>query len=893
MPIHFMLAHDAQSGATIREQFAQLDALNVKVGTFDVLLDLLLEYWLIPFSDEDEWRTKLSHTALIMHDSFWSKSIKTDEKSVVDELDKSLQVLLNALPLDVDSLPAIETNTARYSRYYNDLLILHRGMGNIFPSTLLKARLWSASSGLDPLEDIVVYADDSLQLEAWQWEVVRKLQEQSLDKSFQELYTQTFTPKLNSEHEDIRYLQSILFLNELPANPPQKNNLQWLIARDVQQEVEVVAGMVQNAVKSGSSFDDIAIIIPRDGWYKDFLIQTFSSFNIPLSRAGQVEEYADLGTQWIFDALQAQDEFSAPMLFASLVSSPLMPWSYNNGQYLAGVALDNSWRNDDGNIKSHILEKFTEEAQGLLLVIIDWQEQKKSPSPDSFLEILEGLYPLLSSNENIRLHKQRYKTLVEELKGYLEAFTNAEIKDLSSQVHPYALQENSDRTAYLKSVHVVYEGDYLIQEVKHLFVLGFNDGHYPRKLENVGVFSRMNWQTLAGKLNLSLAPQEQFYRNAKATFKRQLQCANESITFLASALDLQGSHLALSSSLSDMAFCFHDGKGDLQPEELLIFLEEEKKLPFFYAQNDKGEIHEPRTLITEELNFAQNIFELRKNDDGSLRPESPSSLEKLMISPLGWFFYRQDLEPKTWAVQELDVATQGTIAHGVFEDCFCPTNPSHDLSGIGAVIERRIEQYAPFLSQAHRRLDYEQLHSSILKSANEFKALLTHCEASVESTERQLRGEIFDIPVAGRTDAILNIAGKKLVLDYKKSGNKSRIARMKNGYDHQLFLYRVMLTDKNALTAYYTMNDATLVVDQKMDCKENIYLNIVGIEEECTVNAELLLQTRIAELINGDIKLNSSNDNKLWEDRGVTAKYSLDSSPLIKIFMKPETEEVE
>jgi hypothetical protein len=89
------------------------------------------------------------------------------------------------------------------------------------------------------------------------------------------------------------------------------------------------------------------------------------------------------------------------------------------------------------------------------------------------------------------------------------------------------------------------------------------------------------------------------------------------------------------------------------------------------------------------------------------------------------------------------------------------------------------------------------------------------------------------------------------------------------------------------------MNDATLVVDQKMDCKENIYLNIVGIEEECTVNAELLLQTRIAELINGDIKLNSSNDNKLWEDRGVTAKYSLDSSPLIKIFMKPETEEVE
>lgn len=886
-----MLAPDAQSGATIREQFAQLDAINVKVGTFDVLLDLLLEYWLIPFSDENEWRTKLSHTALSMQDAFWSKSIKTDEKSVVDELDTSLQVLLNALPLDAEDLSLLDTAQARYSRYYNDLAKLHRGMGYILPVTLEKGRLWNKSSELESLEEIVVYADNSLQLESWQWEVVRKLQSSSSDESFQKLYTQTFAPKFNSKHKDITYLQSNLFSAELPQTPPQTQNLQWLVARDVQQEVEVVAGMVQNAVKSGAKFDEIAIVIPRDGWHKDFLIQTFRTFNIPLSRAGQVEAYADIGTQWIFDALQAQDEFAAPMVFASLLSSPLMPWSYQNGQYLAGVALDNAWKDRDGNVKSHILEKFTEEAQALLLAVIDWQEQTAAQSLNGFLEQLQELYPLLNSQESIRLHKQRFKSLIEELTEYLKTFPDAEADDLFNQIQPYALQENSQREAWLNSIHVVYEDDYMIEEVKHLFILGFNDGHYPRKLERVGVFSRMNWQALAEDLALSLAPQEQFYIHAKETFKRQLQCANESITFLASALDLQGGSLPLSSSLSDMAYCFHEGKGELDPEGLLIMLEEETDEPFFYATKDNHTILPTRELDVEDLSFSQNIFELRKKPDGTLRPESPSSFEKLMISPLGWFLYRQGLESKTWSVLELDVATQGTISHGVFEDIFCPNNPSHDLRDIENVIQSRIEEYAPFLKQAHRRLEYEQLRTSIRKSADEFKTLLMHCSASVDSTEKQLTGEIFGIPVAGRTDAILNIVGKKLVLDYKKSGSKGRVSRMKEGFDHQLFLYRVMLNDEKAFTAYYTMNDATLVVDQQINCQENLELNIVEIVEDCTVNASALMEERVAELANGEIILNSQGDNKLWETRGVTASYSLESSPLIALFMKPEAEE--
>lgn len=893
MTIHFMLAPDAQSGATIREQFTKNDAINVKVGTFDVLLDLLIEYWLLPIKDENEWHTKLSQTALSMSDAFWVESIKTDEKSVVDELDTSLQVILNALPLDRDQVSLIEDNTTRYSRYYNDLVALHNQMGNIFPIILEKARLWNRNSELKSLGDIIVYADNILQLESWQWEIVKKLQSQSSNVIFKTLYSQTLSPKFKCEYNDIIHLQSMLFSNKLPNNSPSKDKIQWLVARDVQQEVEVVAGMVQNAVKLGDNFEDIAIVIPKDGWYKDFLIQTFKTFNIPLSRTGQIEEYADIGTQWIFDALQAQDEFAAPMVFASLFSSPIMPYSLSIGQYLAGIALDNTWRDEEGDIKNHIIEKFSKEIQPLILTIIDWQEQTAEQSLNNFLDQLLEIYSLLSNQESMLLHKKRFKTLHEELNDYLNTFPDATAKDLLNQVRPYALKENSQREGFLNSVHVVYESDYMIHDVKHLFVLGFNEGHYPRKIDNIGVFSRIHWESLAKELNLDLAPQEKYYTHAKDTFKRQLQCANESITFIASALDLQGNYLSISSSLSDMAFCFHDTKGELEPEELLIFLEEEKVKPFFYAINNHIKIEEHGILSSNNLKFTQNIFELRKNKDGTLRPESPSSLEKLMISPLSWFFYRQGLEPKTWSVQELDVATQGTIAHGVFEDCFCPENPTYDLSNIEDIIARRIEEYAPFLNLPHRRLEHEQLRTSILKSVEAFKALLLHCNASVMSTERELCGEIFGLPVAGRTDAILNVLEKNLVLDYKRSGSKGRISRMQEGYDHQLFLYRIMLNDENALTAYYTMNDATLVVDQEMlGCEENLDLNIVGIKADCTVNAAELLNERIKELKNGEIKLNSESDNKLWEDRGVTASYSLESSPLIKLFMKPEEEEI-
>jgi ATP-dependent helicase/nuclease subunit B len=878
MPTHFMVAPDAQSAATIRKEFAQRGALGVKVGTFEVLLDLLLELWLLkPL--EQEWRKKLSHEALQMHDAFWAKSIKNDEKGVVDELDATLCELLDALPLSADTLPEIAEGAERHVRYYNDLRRLHGRMGHLLPDLQYKAHLWHQNAQLEPLEEVVVYVDDTLQLTPWQKDVVERLQTVAKNSSFLELYNAVFSPKHGTSHKDIAHLQQSLFDPSATSNPLPIERLQWLVARDVLQEVEVFAGMVQNIVKNDDGFDKIGVIIPRDGWYSDFLVQTCATFNIPLSRANQNEEYADLGTQWIFDALQCQDEFAVPMSYASLLCSPIMPYSYSRGQQLARLALD-------GALSSEKVADLGDESKSIVAIIVSWQNQTTAPQVAEFLEQLYAVYEGLGSGESLRIHKQRFKMQLEALESHVETFPESGFTELANQVQPYALKESTQRDAWLHSIHVVYEDEYMIEEIKHLFVLGFNQSHYPKRREHFGVFSRTHWQGLAAATGIPYNPVEGYLERNRAVFKRQLQCASESVTFLSSALNLQGEWIAVSGSLADMAFCFHGGGGDLDPDKLLVRLEEGKTRPLYVPYVDAPTLQPHRVLEPEDLEFGKDLFALRSDEHGNLRPESPSSFETLMISPLAWFLYRRGLEPKTWGVQELDVATQGIIAHGVFEECFCPENPGYDLNGIEAIIRKQMEKHAPYLRQPHRKLERERLHSEIITAAREFKTLLEHCDATVKKTEEELSGSIDGIPVRGRTDALLEISGVNLVLDYKKSGSSKRKKRMEQGYDHQLFLYKLMLDDDQAMTAYYTLNDATLIVDRAVSCPDKTGINLVEVQNECSIHAEALLKERIGQIREGIIELNTKEDGGSWEKRGVAASYTYERSPLIGLFAK-------
>ena len=125
---------------------------------------------------------------------------------------------------------------------------------------------------------------------------------------------------------------------------------------------------------------------------------------------------------------------------------------------------------------------------------------------------------------------------------------------------------------------------------------------------------------------------------------------------------------------------------------------------------------------------------------------------------------------------------------------------------------------------------------------------------------------------------------------------------MGKGYDSQTSLYRLMIQTggpkdkelavkfKNAQeigVIYYMMNDQTALADIARFGKE-----IRGIEEvgdKISVNALTMLRHRIADVKDGKVILNRDGDDEWFEkEAGINASYSLDASPLVRMFMHKE-----
>ncbi len=882
---HFMLMYDSSSGASIKDRFATLGVNDVQVGNFDMLLDIALEYRLLSNKQNNKWEYDVSQAILANTKAFWNKSIQVDEIVVIEDVTKSLTILLNSMSLDSIELPDLKTtDNKRYITYYNDLKNIHNSIDRNFPLDIQKAKLLKENIKLKPIKDIVVYIDDSISLLKWQREILDLFDVELKNDKYNKVYQDAFIQNQTAVNSDISYLQNNIFTKNSSDEKPTMENIQFLVSRDPLQSVEVVAGMVQNIVKDNDSFEDITIVVPNGGFDKDFLIDTFDKFNIPLSRASKRELYDDIATQWLKNAIYAQNDLVAPMIFASLLISPLMPYSCSVGQYFAQKALSNS-------LKDIKLDKYNDNIKFIISTISDWQDSDRVD--EMFIKNLTQILECINTTKELIVHKQRYKSQLDILINHLQSVEKFEISKLASQISYSTIEENISAQGYLHSVNIIEENELYLDTTKHLIFLGFNDGHYPSNIGKLGLFSHIQWKQLDDSLNIDMDLNFRDKANElnKSIFKKQIQNATHTITFVGSSLDLVGDKLGISSTLSDIAYTFNNEK-ELDIEKHLIWLEKDDKEPFFYKQISTNKIsksyHQPKL---EDINLDLDLFSLRKEDDKTTnKPESPSSLEKLMISPFAWFLYRQGLESKVWEVEELDVAMQGTIAHGVYEDCFNEEFPNGDITNIDKKIEDRIIIEAPFVNQSHLTLVKEQLINEIKTSIIIFKEMVDKCNIKIISAEDKLVGEFADISVAGRVDVIVEINGVKMIIDYKKSKSAKRVKRMQEGYDHQLFLYREMLGIDDAITAYFTLNDTTLVVDKDIGYNSNGKFNINHIEEECSINAKKIMEENIADIKKGILKLNRQGDDKLWDKRGVTASYTLDST-LVSIFTKDEVEE--
>jgi hypothetical protein len=217
------------------------------------------------------------------------------------------------------------------------------------------------------------------------------------------------------------------------------------------------------------------------------------------------------------------------------------------------------------------------------------------------------------------------------------------------------------------------------------------------------------------------------------------------------------------------------------------------------------------------------------------------------------------------------------------------------------ILRERVLQIAPFLRSPDWRVERFKFESEILQAAVHWKKLLASCGATVVGAEQWLRGQHGEIPLHGQSDLLVGLpSGRMLVVDYKKSSSSKRRDRMRSGFDLQAHLYRVMIQSgglpgfdppPEAIgIVYYLMNDTRALADSPVEADGSVPGWEV-LNNDISALAMQHLDQRLVQIRKGSVRLNTADDEKWWEDNAGLPIYALDNSPLLRLFMRPETEE--
>ena len=297
----------------------------------------------------------------------------------------------------------------------------------------------------------------------------------------------------------------------------------------------------------------------------------------------------------------------------------------------------------------------------------------------------------------------------------------------------------------------------------------------------------------------------------------------------------------------------------------------------------------------------RDLLRLHQDEAGRARPQSPSRLESLLVSPLAWFLGETDAIDIPWAPEALDIMLAGTLAHHVLEHVFAPDAALPDPADLPRLTETHLAQgiarHAPFLATAEWQLERETLRREALRAAQVWHGILGETGARILKNEFRLKGNAHGIDIRGRADCILLLGdGRLVIVDHKKSGSTRRRIRMRAGWDLQIGLYRAMLArpiraegdgldlvaGQSPAIAYHLLNDGTVLASGLDPAPGG---RVEGVEGDISAKAVALLQTRLAEVGGGSIRLNGTEDEAAFGKTAALTAYALDASPLVRRFM--------
>ena len=885
--MEFFLTPDGGSARKVKRFLAQqAPGLYRLAGTWLELMVQTTAAYLLPPTPED-WMERLRQTASRQKDAFWLSSLKVAPQETLAELHAAIVRLLEGAGLSADPQALMDTipTNERLHRRVSDLLQLVESASGIPDHLQQMADLLDAND--PPLRPIRVYYPPDMDLNAWQMAVLQKLacDAPAPDPALQALLDSARTlPKTS-----IPALQAARNLfSDRNAPPRGIDGVRVIAVRDSLAEAEIVAGLVQKAIENDSDVSEIGLLLPNDSLSLMAVENAFNRCGLALSGFHRPAGRRDLGRETLRSFLLCLRKPAPIMAVASLLTSPLLPWEAEEGQALAQAVMEG-----DVLLRSTTMPVPAHKVMDLV--------DQGAATPAELQRRLNRFVHLLTAEEAFHAHHQRAMETALQLQETLSGMVELDWEPLLYQTNPETLSENPPVDYWQEGIPVFHEDVRPWCAVKHLFVLGFNDGHFPSGPGSSAVFTEAEWEEIAAS-GWPVATNDLIRKRWREVFAEQIGAATESLTLLFARRDALGQALEPSASLVFLARSL-----GVETDSLVLDLDrsEDVRRISDLPMAPKAQPSPPRTLPAADIELGVDLLEAFGRKAGGMAPLSPSAADTLMVSPFAWLLGRMGCDPRTWGVDEFDVLTAGTLAHRVFEELFQPGLPLPDEDEINRkvhkILRERVLQIAPFLRSPDWRVERFKFESEILRAAVHWKKLLASCGATVVGAEQWLRGQHGEIPLHGQSDLLVGLpSGRMLVVDYKKSSSSKRRDRMRSGFDLQAHLYRVMIQSgglpgfdpppEEVGIVYYLMNDTRALADSPVEADGSVPGWEVLINDISAL-AMRHLDRRLTQIRRGVVRLNSTDDEKWWEENAGLPIYALDNSPLLRLFMHPETAE--
>jgi len=900
--LQFILVADTSRSRYLRRLLAEDGThVGVMVGTLTSLINTAKEAYILP-SISNDWE-HLFHEGLTTIKAFWSDSYQVAPEETSTIVEQGLVQLITGLPVNSDlKINNIDTLDIRPQNHINDLLALYQSLEKKLDSECELLRQCILADKNLAVRSINVHVDSAVSnLSVWEQALIDKLNADSEGCEPYD-YSKYLNKKLTQEDRNsLSILQSRLF-ERIEEPHMLDETVQFVSVRDHIEEAEVAAGMVQQMLEQETALSekDIGILMPDDFEYTLAIHDSFSRAGLSLSGFSLDEWRRDLAHEAIFHFLYCRQKPAPIMALSVCLSAALMPWSREDGAALAQQVMDGCY-----NLSAPV--SGSSKKSKLILELIN----EGDDTPASLQNALRQFVDLLDDHGRYSEHIYRARQSIDSLCEMLNGVADIPWKKLRRAATPKYIRDPSDSDFNLEGITVWRENKNPWRQVRYLIVLGFSEGRYPANLRVSPVFSIDDISNINDNCNIQMVTVESIQDARRRLFKQQLSFVSDFATFFIPRLNANGDTQSPSDTTVFISPLFDSFENSILEIDIHEHCE---KIRYLARTNDLVPVI-PRVIEAKDLSFKQNLLEIRKDKEGNPKPESPSGLEKMMISPLAWLFSRLGVESKGWGPEDFAPPIQGTLAHFVFEKLFAPDSelPSEQVINTEsqAILDEGILKYAPYLRGLQWKIERENLLNGVIKAAIAWSKTLSSLEAKILGSEQWLKGRFAGIAIHGQADAIVKLEeGQILVVDYKRSSSKSREPRMASGYDSQAYLYIAMLNSKDVLSeenpelfnyleaspdpgiVYYMLNDQTALTDYTNENTRKI-AGWEYVSDDVSSRAISLIRERLKEIESGMVKLNREGDADFFDkEAGINKPYALSVSPLIQLYTLADEEEV-